>query len=212
MTDSARTVRIRTLVAVALAMGLGALASRCLSDDPAPAPATVQVVRPTPDVIAAVRRLARLESANFHVERVVDLRDQQNVLFGFTTADDAILLVAAGDVVVGVDLAKLRDDDVVVDWEHRSVRLVLPPPEVFSARLDNERTFVYERRTDALARRSSTLETRARQEAERTMRAAALEAGALERAGAEARATMTSFLSGLGFQRIDVVLVTDERR
>jgi len=204
-----RGFRVGALVLAAL---LGALVSRCFGNEPTTPPATVQVVRPTTDVITAVRGLSRLESTNFHVERVVDLRDRQNVLFGFTTADDAILLVAAGDVVAGVDLAKLRPEDVVVDAEHRRVRITLPAPEIFSARLDNDRTFVYERRTDALARRSQSLETRARQEAERTMRNAALEGGVLDRAGLEARSTISSFVRGLGFVEVDVGLRTDEGR
>lgn len=209
---SAAPARVGRVLSIVVAAVLGGLASRCLGGgaEPPETPSTVEVVRPTPDVITAVRALARLETANFHVERVVDLRDRQNVLFGATNADDAILLVASGDVVVGVDLAKLRPEDVVVDAARRSVRIVLPAPEVFSARLDNERTFVYERRTDLLARRSETLETRARVEAERTMRASAVESGALSRAGLEAKTTVGALLRGLGFTEVRVELVTDE--
>lgn len=200
------------LLALAVAALVGAFASRCLSSEPEAPPPVQQVVRQTPDVITAIRGLSRLESTNFHVERVVDLRDQHSVLFGFTTADDAILLVASGDVVAGVDLAKLRPEDIVVDEATRRVRITLPAPEIFSARLDNDRTFVYERRTDVMARRSPTLETRARQEAERTMRAAALEAGVLDRAGTEARATVGTLVRGLGFADVVVTLRTDESR
>lgn len=162
------------------------------------------VVRPTPDVITAVRRLARLESTRFHVERVVDLRDVHEVAFGALTAEDAILLVAAGDVVAGVDLEAMRPEDITVDWESRRATIVLPPAQVFFARLDNDRTYVYARQTDLLARRSSTLETRARQEAERTLERAALEGGILASADREARRTVEGLVRALGFTSVEV--------
>lgn len=170
----------------------------------------VQVERETPNVVAAVRELARLEATSFHMERVVDLRDRQQVLFGAVEAEDAILLVASADVTAGVDLARLRDRDVVVDAERKSVRIVLPPPEILSARIDNDRTFVYSRETDVLARRSESLETRARQRAEASMRSAAISAGLLERAKESARRTIDSLVRALGFRTVEIHFADEE--
>ena len=86
---------------------------------------------------------------------------------------------------------------------HR-VRITLPPAEVFSARLDNQRTYVHTRTTDVLARRSQTLETRARQEAERTLQQAALEGGLLTRADRNAARTIESLVRSLGYTDVDV--------
>src|SRR6185503_8569356 len=61
-----------------------------------------------PDVITQVRELSRLEGVSYHVERVVDLKDEQRTLLGMVSANDAILLVASGEVVAGVDLAELQ--------------------------------------------------------------------------------------------------------
>ena len=78
---------------------------------PRPAASTsTTVVRSAPSVVVAVRDLARLESAEYHVERVIELRDQQSRFFGLITVEDAILLVAVGDVTAGVDLGLLRDE------------------------------------------------------------------------------------------------------
>jgi len=161
-------------------------------------------VRPTPDVVVAMRDLARLESAEFHMERVIDLRDRQQRMFGLVEAEDAILLVAAGDVTAGVDLTQMGPGDVVADVERRSVRIVLPPPQVLSTRLDNERTFVHTRRTDVLARRNEELETRARQEAERTLHDAAVQAGILDRARRNAEQTVTLLVRSLGYEDVRV--------
>ena len=167
------------------------------------------IVRPTPSVVVAVRDLARLESAAMHVERVIDLTDRQERLFGLVQVQDAILLVAAADVVAGVDLSELRDGDVEVDEKHGVVALTLPSPRVLSARLDTDRTYVHTRQTDVLARRHEDLETRARQEAERSMQAAALQAGLLVRARANAARTVEALVRSLGFERVEIHWASD---
>jgi hypothetical protein len=166
-------------------------------------------VHPTPSVIVAVRDLARLESTEMHVEKVIDLTDRQERLFGLVQVQDAILLVAAADVTAGVDLSEIRDEDVVVDHERHRVTITLPQPRVFSARLDNENTYVHTRQTDTLARRREDLETRARQEAERAMEAAALDAGLLARAKTNASRTVEALVRSLGFEHVTVTWQRD---
>lgn len=185
-----------------LGSGAATFAYRWLSADPQEAKGPV--LRDTPNVIAAVRQLASLETVNFHMERVIELRDQQRHLLGLVQSEDVLLLIAAADVVAGVDLSELREEDVEFDLERRSARLTLPPPRVLSARLDNDRTYVHKRSTDALARREETLETRARQEAERVLRQAALDAGILAQARASALRTVGGLVQSLGFAQVDV--------
>lgn len=170
-----------------------------------PAPTrTVVTVAPTASVLRAVQSLARLETVSFHMERVIDLRESQSRMFGLIEAEDAILLVAAADVVAGVDLARLRPEDVSIDARTSRVTLTLPRAEVFATHLDAEHTFVHSRSTDTLAVRQENLETRARQEAERSLREAALRGGILTRAEENAGRTVTWLLRALGHQ--DVVL------
>ncbi|MDB4929746.1 MAG: hypothetical protein JWM10_2230 [Myxococcaceae bacterium] len=172
---------------------------------PAPsASATTTVVRATPNVLRSVQELARLESVTFHMERVIDLRDEQEHAFGLVHAEDSILLVAVGEVIAGVDLAALRPEDVTVDAvAHRAV-LTLPSPTVFSARLDGARTHVHSRSTDVMARRSESLETRARAEAERSIAQGALEAGILDRAKTSAAHTVGSLVRALGYNEVEI--------
>jgi hypothetical protein len=169
-----------------------------------PATRHTEVLRDTPSVITSMRELAVLQTASFHVERVIDLRDRQSHLFGLVQAEDAVLLVAAGDVNAGVDLGQLRAEDVVVDPLAHTATLRLPPATVLSASLDNQATYVHTRRTDALARRQETLETRARQEAERSLRDAALAGGILQRAQDGAERTIRSLLRSLGYHTVQV--------
>jgi len=157
-----------------------------------------------PDVITQVRELSRLEGVSYHVERVVDLKDEQRALLGLVPADDSILLVASGDVVAGVDLERLEAQDVVVSSDRRSVTIRLPPAEVFSARLDNDRTYVHTRKTDLLAARKESLETRARQVAEQTLRSVAEDAGIVKRAQDSVARTVRSLVRSLGFETVQV--------
>ncbi len=206
-------VLVGALIAGALALvGLGAVLVAQVLSRPLPAVSqTTEELRASPDVLTAVQDLARIETTRFHMERVIDLRDRHQWLFGMLEGEDSILLVAAGDVVAGVDLARLRPEDVQVDPERRSVRIVLPAPEVLSSSLDAERTFVFSRETDLLARRSNELETRARRAAEEAIRNAALEAGILDRASTGARDTVGTLVRALGYENVEIRLATEER-
>ncbi len=171
-----------------------------------PLSSSVIVVQPTPNVLLAVKDLARLESASYHMERVIDLQDKQSHLFGLVQSEDAILLVAVANVSAGVDLQQLSAGDVSADPEKKTVKITLPAPAVFHAELDNSKTYVHTRHTGALARRQENLETRARQEAERTLTEAAVQTGILKRAGDNAQHAVEGLLRGLGYERIEVTV------
>jgi hypothetical protein len=170
-----------------------------------PLSSSVTVLRPTPDVVTAVRALSRLESTAFHMERVIDLKDEQSRLFGLVSGEDAILLVAVADVTAGVDLGRLGPADVEVSPDRTRVRIQLPRAEVLQTVLDGEHTYVHTRRTDLLAKRNETLETNARKEAERTMTQAALSAGILDKADEQARRVIRELVTALGFLEVEVV-------
>jgi len=156
-------------------------------------------LKPTPDVLLAVKSLARLETQSYHLERVIDLTDHETHVFGLIQAKDAILLVAVGDVVAGVDLEHITPGDVDTDWPNQRVTLRLPPPSVFSAALDEKATRVYSRSTDLLAVRHEDLEERARREAVRSMEKSAIAQGILDRARRDAERALTALLRSIGF-------------
>lgn len=152
-------------------------------------------------VVTAMRDLARLETAEAHLERVIDLKEQQEHLFGLLATEDALLLVAAGDVVAGVDLGALPAGAVQVLPDGTLV-VRLPAPRIFSVRLDEEHTYVHSRRTDVLARRNERLEGEARKAALASFEQAALRAGVLERARAQADRLLRALFQQIGFRRI----------
>jgi hypothetical protein len=161
-------------------------------------------LRATPGVVLAIRDVARLESTSFHIEKVVEASEAQSRMWGFVQAKDALLLVAVGDVIAGVDLSKVRDEDVVIADGGRSVRVRLPQPEILEATLDERATHVYSRSTDVLAARNEQLEGAARRAAEEQMRKAALEGGILDRARTSADHTLRALLRSLGYAEVDL--------
>jgi hypothetical protein len=167
-----------------------------------PASADLVVSRATPDVILAMRDLSRLEAATFHMEKVIELTDEQSRLFGLVQARDQILLVAVGDVGAGVDMAGLDDSDVQVDPAGGGVRVVLPAPQVLTTAIDEAQTHVYGRTTDLLATRKEQLEGLARKEAAEQIERGARDGGILDRARSSVERTVRALLASLGFQRV----------
>lgn len=180
----------------------GACIAVLMRQEPPTAPAPV--VRPSPSVITAVRDLSRLETTSFHVERVIELTDTQEHLFGLVQGDDSILLVAAADVIAGVDLASLDEHAIVVDEAQHAATITLPHATVLATVVDEEHTYVHARTTDLLAQRSDDLETLARREAQTSLEAAAVQGGILDRADRGACRTVEALVRSLGYTEVTV--------
>ena len=140
---------------------------------PPPITTNVIVEQSTPTLLVAVRDLARLETAEVQVEKVIDLSDKQSRLFGLVESKDALLLVAVGHASVGVDLSKVEPGDIHLDEQSKVATMRLPSPEVWGAALDEDKTYVYSRETDLLAKRNEKLETSARRRAVQAIEEAA---------------------------------------
>jgi hypothetical protein len=161
-------------------------------------------VQATPGVVTAIRDVAQLEATSYHVEKVVEASEAQSRLWGLVQASDVLLLVAVGDVVAGVDLGKVRDEDVRLDARAGALHIHLPAPEVTSSTLDDRATHVYSRKTDVLASRNERLEGEARLRAETAMRKEAIDTGILERARTSAERTLRALLGSLGYRQVEI--------
>ncbi len=174
---------------------------------PTPTPTFTPTPTPTPRVIInEVRALGRLETAQYMLSTVIDLKREPTNWWEKLFGTDALLLVAEGEVVAGVDMTAIKPQDIVVRGNY--VSIVLPPVEILYSKLDNSRTYVYERTTGLLRQPDKTLEGEARQNAEKAMLDRALEGGILEQAEINARVQIDAFLRTLGFTEI-VITVRD---
>ena len=164
-----------------------------------------RILHPTPTIlpdpitiINQIRPLARLETIQYTVEKVITAEVGQGALaplFG-----DRLLFVGHGYVTAGVDLAKLTSEDLV--FKDGQMKVHLPEAEIFVATLDNAKSYVYDRDTGLLRHGDINLETAARQEAESQIRQAALEDGILKQAQANAESFIQSLLNKLGFTQV----------
>lgn len=160
------------------------------------------LLNPTPTIIPdpityinEVRALARLETIQYSVEKVITGQTGGGTfqaLFG-----DKILFVGHGTVIAGIDLSKLQPEDM--RYENGVLTVRLPPAEIFIAALDNEKSYVYDRDTGVLTRPDINLETLVRQQAEAEILKAALEDGILEQAQTNAEAYLLKFFAALGY-------------
>jgi hypothetical protein len=110
-------------------------------------------------------------------------------------------MLVHGEVVAGIDFSNLKPEDVMV--QGKRIHLRLPAAQVFSTRLDSNKTRVYSRQTGLLVTSDPNLETQVRQEAEYELEEAALADGVLRTAQQNALSTITSLLQGLGFEKVD---------
>ncbi len=171
------------------------------------------LLNPTPTIIPDpvtiihdVQSLARLETIQYTVEKVITAEVGQGsfeFLFG-----DRLLFVAHGQVIAGVDLAKLSDQDLWLQGETLYVQL--PPAEVFVAELDNEKSYVFDRQTGLLAQQNVNLETQARQVAEGEILKAALNDGILSMAQVNAENYLMRLFRQLGYPSVIFVQPTPQ--
>ena len=166
---------------------------------------------PTPTVIPdpvtiihEVRSLARLETVQFTMEKIITTEVGQGATRFFF--GDRLLFVGHGRVIAGIDLEKLRPEDM---WLENGILFVrLPKAEIFITNLDNELSYVYDRDTGILTRGEINLETLARQAAEREIQSAAISDGILKTANRNAENYLARLFRSLGY--LDVVFVRDE--
>lgn len=172
-----------------ISRNLGTQVAQLLNPTPTVLPDPVTVVR-------EVRSLARLETIQYSLEKVITAETGQGP-FGFLFGD-RLLFVAHGVVIAGVDLGRMSPDDVEFDDLGRVI-LRLPPAEVFVTALDNEKSYVYNRDTGLLRHGDVELESAARRAAEMSLRQAALDDGILDQAQTNAEAYLYRLLRSLGY-------------
>jgi hypothetical protein len=154
-----------------------------------------------PAVIDRIRKLSRLETITYSIDKIVEGERSSPVIPNFLIGDK-LLLIAHGEVIAGIDLGQLKAGDVSVHGD--TVHIHLPAAEVLTSRVDNQRTRVYSRTTGLLVPADPNLESVVRQAAEVQIVEAAKTDGILDKAAQNARASITTLLYSLGFHTVDV--------
>jgi hypothetical protein len=162
---------------------------------------TATIIQDPVTIINQVQALARLETIRYTVEKVITAQTNQGVLaplFG-----DRLLFVAHGYVIAGIDMSKIKPEDLWLDGTVLNVRL--PAAEVLVSTVDNDKSYVYDRQTGLFAKGDSNLETQARQVAEQEISQSALDDGIIDQAMANAQTYLRWFFETLGYKQINFV-------
>lgn len=185
-------VRDATRPVASLANEMATQVARVFSPTPTVMPDPVTIVR-------EVRELARLETIQYTLEKVITAESGQGPL-GFLFGD-RLLLIAHGSVIAGVDLSKVTPEDVRFD-ELGRVYVRLPPAEIFVVAIDNDQSYVYDRDVGLLTRGNVNLESAARKAAEDELEKAALEDGILTQAQVNAENVLYRLLRSLRYSDV----------
>ena len=199
-----RDLLIVVAVSVVLAIGGAYVAYRIMRH--AVKQTTAAIFKPHEEVVdlsvlvTRVRNLNRLETASMRVMQVSTIT-QSYKMVPDSLGSDQITFLAAGDVIAGVDLARLRQQDV---WREPDGTVVirLPPAQVLVSRVDNRESRVMSRKTGVLRRQDINLESRARQHAEQAIRNEAVNKGLLNLANENAERRIAELVHTLGFTKI----------
>lgn len=156
-------------------------------------------------VVDKVQRLNRMETVVYTLDTVVE-GDESSTILPDALTGDHLLMIVEGRTIAGIDMSQLKPENVAITetGSGRSIRITLPPSQVFMTSIDNDHTRVYARETGLFVKADPNLESKTRAKAQGQLQEAALNDGILDAATKNARATVTAMLEGLGFNRVDV--------
>lgn len=151
----------------------------------------------TATVLRQVQTLSQLVTVKYVMEKVVIFEDVK----WYPGGENRVLLLAHGIVKAGVDLSKIKPEDVIVTEKKISIRL--PPPQITDTYLDDQRTRVIEHSTGLLRLFDKDLEQTARQIAVDDIRRAARTAGIQADAEERAQQQLRLLFHQMGFEEVE---------
>lgn len=151
-------------------------------------------------LVTQVRELNRLETASMRVVHVSTVTQSYEMVPN-AIAGDELTFLAAGDVIAGIDMSRLGKDDIRRDADG-TIIFRLPSPQILVSRIDNRESRVLNRKTGMLRRADMNLESRARQNAEQSIRNEAVAKGILPLAATNAEKKLADFLHTLGAKKV----------
>jgi hypothetical protein len=156
----------------------------------------------TPALLQQVQTLSELVTVKYVLEKVEGIEVPSSNMIGQALgSENRLLLLAHGIVKAGIDLKRMKPEDLRVTGKHIEVHL--PPPQVFDTYLDESQTKVIDRKSGLLAPPDRDLEQTVRQNAVDDLRRAARVGGILKDAQERAQSQLANLFLGLGFEKVD---------
>jgi len=94
----------------------------------------------TEDVmVEKITSMGKLELVKYSMKDVLEKKQIHAIL-----PDERVLFVAVGEVTACIDLTKIARKDIIQDAAQKTVTVMLPQPEICYAKLDHQRSKVYD--------------------------------------------------------------------
>jgi hypothetical protein len=172
-------------------------------------PAATPTILARPPAILQVRAISDLATAQTLMSTIVEAEKARvgNVIY------EKLALIACGRVKAGIDLTKLKPDDVVTSADGMTVTVKLPKAQLLDVYLIDDSTQpcttrVYDRTNLIFLAESKELEGQAREKAVEAISATAVQSGILSEATRNAKIAIERVLLLSGYE--NVVFIEDE--
>ncbi|GAB1689053.1 DUF4230 domain-containing protein [Krasilnikovia sp. M28-CT-15] len=165
--------------------------------------------RSQPVLLQSMRDLSRFVAADGTFQVIVDLQESKENVPDFLL-NQRTLFVGSGSVEAYVDFGSLGGDALQVDNDDHSVRVTLPAPQLSSAALDLDRSYVVAQERGLLNRIGDVFrddpdaQHRVYAEAQRRITEAAQGSGLDRRARENTEKMLTSLFARLGYTSVTV--------
>ncbi len=169
-------------------------------------PAATPTIIVRPPAVLQVRAISELASAQSLMSTVVEVEKARvgNVIY------EKLVLIACGRVKAGIDLTQLKESDVTVSDDGKTVRVNMPKAQLLDAYLIDDSTQpcttkVYDRTNLILLEETKELEGQAREKALEAIRQTATQSGLLSDAERNARIAIERILLNAGYEKVEFV-------
>jgi hypothetical protein len=140
-------------------------------------------------LLEKVINLGRLELVKYQFQEITELRNisKFKLFFQQYSPDMKVALITQGEAVGCIDLAKLTKEDV--NYSNDTLRIILPQPEICYYKIDLENSRIYSLETSFLAsdEEERKMIQEVYQQAERKIKASAIEGGIIDQTRKNAR-------------------------
>ena len=172
---------------------------------PTATPLPTPTKAPTPTSVPPPKwnELGKLASIEYNANTVVERERNKPGVGGVLLGKDRIVLLAAGRVMMGIDLNKIRPSDVQVNGD--SITVTLPAIELLAVELLPNQSRIFDSQRSWLFSEYQGLELEAMEEARLKLREEASRNEQMKRiAESQARLQVMEFLRKAGYQNVTV--------
>ncbi len=168
-----------------------------------PLPTSTPAPTPTPVPPPQWSELGKLASIEYTANTVVERERNRPGVGGVLLGRDRLVLLAAGRVMMGIDLDKIRPSDIVRNGD--AITVTLPAIELIAVELLPDQSRIFDSQRSWLFSEYQGLELEAMNEARRKLRAEALRNTQMIRiAESQARLQVIEFLRKAGYLTVTV--------